>query len=146
MNKTFSPTPDVEVKSSKLYKAMVRRDIKEAPRLVLDGMAMEIPADLANVFRAVLEDFSQGKPITIITHETKLTTQQVADFLGVSRPTAIKLLSEYEIPVQKVNRHRKVSFHDAQRLAGLIRQKQSDTLRDMIKRQVELGLLDDVNP
>lgn len=42
----------------------------------------------------------------------QLTTSQAADFLGISRPTLVKMLEEGEIPYEKPRRHRKVYLKD----------------------------------
>jgi len=142
MNVTFTPTPLDSGKSSELLYALANERVDEAPRLVVGGQPIELPAQLAYIFKSIFEDFSQGKPITIIAHEAKMTTQQAADFLGVSRPTAIKLLEQYGIPVEQVNRHRRILFGDVQRLQQLIQQRQHGALREMRQLEKELGLLE----
>jgi excisionase family DNA binding protein len=68
-----------------------------------------------------------------------LTTQQAADYLGYSRPTLIKLLEKFAIPVSKVGRHRKVSFENFEVLRLAIMQDQDDFLREMSNLEQKLG-------
>jgi excisionase family DNA binding protein len=60
----------------------------------------------------LLEHFENGEGVTFIPHAKKLTTQQCADILNVSRPYFIKLLEAGNIPFEKVGRHRRVIAQD----------------------------------
>lgn len=143
MNTTYAPSIIETGLSSEILQALKSQQINEAPRLVVAGEVIEIPEKLARVFRSVLENFARGKPVTVVTQEMKMTTQELADFLMVSRPTAIKLLEKYNIPFATINRHRRIAFVDAQRLEGLLLMDQEKALRDMYALQGELGMLDE---
>ena len=43
----------------------------------------------------------------------KLTTQQVADLLGVSRPTVVRLIDDGELAAERIGNRRKVLLKDA---------------------------------
>lgn len=89
-----------------------------------DGEQVPIPEEIYRVLKQVIPEMRQGKAISLMPIGMRLTTQEAADFLGVSRPTLVKLLESGAIPFDKPNRHRRV------RLADLVRyQEQRRTAR-----------------
>ncbi|MEF2737722.1 MAG: helix-turn-helix domain-containing protein [Bifidobacterium choerinum] len=50
-------------------------------------------------------------------HDAQLTTQEAADFLGVSRPTLMKLLEDGHISFTEDDHHRRVMLDDLQEYA-----------------------------
>ena len=143
MRETFTPTDKLSKVSAELFAAMGSLGVAEAPRLLVGGIPYELPRQLAEAFMQILEYYKDGHPISLIAHEKLLTTQDLADFLGVSRPTAIKLLETHKIPVDLVNRHRRVAFGDALKLQRIMRDNQRDALSRMRRLELEFGLLDE---
>lgn len=60
----------------------------------------------------VVSSMQRGQAVTLARLAMRLTTQQAADLLGVSRPTLIKLLEEGRIPYETPNRHRRIRLVD----------------------------------
>lgn len=87
-----------------------------APRYFLaratPGDRVELPAEIYGVLRQVVEALQQGFAVTVAPRTLKLTTQQAADLLGVSRPTVVKLLDEGKIPFERLGTHRRVLLPD----------------------------------
>ena len=54
----------------------------------------------------------QGRAVTIAPGKVELTTQEVADYLNVSRPYVVKLIHSGKLPARMVGTHRHVSFAD----------------------------------
>jgi len=54
------------------------------------------------------------KALTIAPLDQRLTTQEAANFLGISRPTLVKLLGQGEISYERpaAGRHRRVRLND----------------------------------
>ncbi|HET9689879.1 MAG TPA: helix-turn-helix domain-containing protein [Acidimicrobiales bacterium] len=77
-----------------------------------DGEQTRLPAEVYRVLRQVVEVMREGKAIAVAPHGMLLTTQEAADYLGVSRPTLVKLLEEGAIPFDRPNRHRRVRLND----------------------------------
>ena len=116
-----------------------RGAIPEAPKLVVDGLAIELSQELAAALKYVANQLSAGHAVSITAHESKLTTQDAADFIGVSRPTLIKLIDEHKIKIDLVGRHRRIAFGDLLILQDAIRAQQRDALLRMRKAAVEAG-------
>ena len=84
------------------------------PGLLLgpDGEQVPLPAEVYQVVVEVVAAMREGKAITLVPRTQRLTTQEAADFLGVSRPTLVKLLEEGKIPYDQPGRHRRLLFTD----------------------------------
>jgi excisionase family DNA binding protein len=55
---------------------------------------------------------TDGQEVLVATRESCLTAQEAADFLGVSRPTLIRVLDLGEIPFERPNSHRRIRLAD----------------------------------
>ncbi|MBO0883408.1 MAG: helix-turn-helix domain-containing protein [Mycobacterium sp.] len=76
------------------------------------GDQVEIPQELYRVLRQAVEALTEGYAVTLVPRSLTVTTQQAADFLGISRPTLIKLLDEGKIPYERLNAHRRLRLAD----------------------------------
>ena len=110
-------------------------DLHTEPALLLgpDGEQVSLPEEIYRVLVKVVEDMREGKVITLVPRTQRMTTQEAADFLGISRPTLVKLLEEGRIPYEKPGRHRRILFSDL--LAYLERQR--DERRAALDRMTE---------
>lgn len=79
-----------------------------------DGQTVPLPLEAFNVLREVAESMRAGKAITVAPVDQMLTTQEAANFLGISRPTLIKLLGKNQIPHEFTSggRHRRIRLQD----------------------------------
>jgi len=76
-----------------------------------------------------------GEAVTIAPVQQRLTTQEAADLLGVSRPTLVKLLEVGDIPFEQPGRYRRVGLADV--LA--YRERGSLERRATLDRMVEIA-------
>jgi excisionase family DNA binding protein len=105
------------------------------PALVAaNGESLELPEAVHEVLRHVAEALSSGMGVCVAPLSAMLTTQEAADYLGVSRPTMVRILERGEIPMEKPGRHRFV------RLKDLIEYKERDDAR---RREVLKALIED---
>jgi excisionase family DNA binding protein len=114
------------------------------PGLLLgpDGEQVPLPAEVYRVLRQVVELMRQGKAALVAPQRLLLTTQEAADFLGVSRPTLVKLLEGGALPFEKPNRHRRVRLQDLVEFQQRRRTERRSVLDQLTKEASGLGLND----
>lgn len=100
-----------------------------------NGERLVLPPEVFEVLRDIVAAMARGQAVTIAPVHQRLTTQEAADLLGVSRPTLVKLLETGEIPFEQPGRHRRV------RLADVLayRERSSVARRDALDRMVEIA-------
>jgi excisionase family DNA binding protein len=100
-----------------------------------NGERLVLPPEVFEVLRDVVDAMARGQAVTIAPVHQRLTTQEAADLLGVSRPTLVKLLEAGKIPFEQPGRHRRV------RLADVIayRERASTERRAALDRMVEIA-------
>ena len=72
--------------------------------------------------------------------QTLLSTQQVADALGVSRPFVVKLIDGGQLPAQRVGTHRRVRADDLERWKAENRRQRLEVLSELAQLDRELAL------
>ena len=72
-----------------------------------------LPKQTAVWVRDLLEEMAEGRLVRPPEPDEEMTTQQVANLLGVSRPFVVKLIDEGRLPGHKVGTHRRVYTRDA---------------------------------
>ncbi|WP_286205057.1 helix-turn-helix domain-containing protein [Corynebacterium afermentans] len=72
-----------------------------------------LPKQTAVWVRDLLEDLAEGRLVRPPEPDEEMTTQQVANLLGVSRPFVVKLIDDGKLPGHKVGTHRRVYTRDA---------------------------------
>lgn len=110
-----------------------------------DGQTVPLPMEAYEVLVKVVQSMRAGKAITVAPLDQRLTTQEAADFLGISRPTLVKLLERGEIAYERpaAGRHRRVLLSDVLDYQTRRRQQRRTTLDQMTADAVEAGLYDD---
>jgi excisionase family DNA binding protein len=119
-------------------------ELHTEPGLLLgpDGEQAPLPEEVYQILVQVVEALREGKVITIVPRTQRLTTQEAADFLGISRPTLVKLLEQGQIPFEQPGRHRRILFSDL--LAYLERrgEERRAALDRMTEEASDAGLYD----
>lgn len=101
-----------------------------------------LPDELREMITNVVMALRRGQAITLAPHALRLTTQQAADLLGVSRPTLVKLLEDGKIPFETPNRHRRIQLSDLLTYQASRRTERRETLRDLAREAKDVGTYD----
>jgi len=106
-----------------------------------DGHELPLPASMYEVLRRAAHQLAAGLAVAIVPIGTKLSTQQTADLLGVSRPHVVKLLDSGEIPHTKTGKHRRVLLTDVLTYRDRLAARRSDALDELSKLSRDLPLV-----
>lgn len=108
-----------------------------------DNRSIALPSALRSMLADVVDAMRRGQAVTLVPSSQRLTTQEAADLLGVSRPTLIKLLESGEIPYETPGRHRRVRLVDLLGYQAARRTERRATLRHLTEDAQDLGLYDE---
>ncbi|MBN2112711.1 MAG: helix-turn-helix domain-containing protein [Acidimicrobiia bacterium] len=100
-----------------------------------NGEEIVLPAQVFEALRDIVQLMAQGRAVTIAPVHQRLTTQEAADLLGISRPTLVKLLESGEIAFEQPGRHRRVRLVDVLEY----RDRRSTQRRDALDKMVEIA-------
>ena len=142
-DKTYLPSPDDIAQARELF-AQLEDDLAVTGKTLLtspSGQIMELPPTLFEVLRFVGATLASGNGVTIVPRATRLTTQEAADFLGISRPTLVKLLEQGTIPFDKVGRHRRVTLDDLLNYQDKEHARRRSVLAQSARNNQESGML-----
>lgn len=112
-------------------------------RLVTDDNRHEmisIPPGALRLVVDVLTQLGQGRAVTVLPQNAELTTQEVADYLNVSRPYVVSLIEQHKLPARKVGTRRRVAFEDLLRYDEQQRAQRRAALDELARIDQELGL------
>ncbi len=107
-----------------------------------DGQAVSLPSEAFRVLVEVAHAMRAGKAITVAPVDQLLTTQEAADFLGISRPTLVRLLENGEIPFERpgAGRHRRVRLDDVLTYQSGKRARRRTELDGLTREAADAGL------
>jgi excisionase family DNA binding protein len=105
-----------------------------------NGERFELPEAMHDVLRQVAEALSSGMGVTVAPLNAMLTTQEAADFLGVARPTLVRILDRGDLPMERPGRHRFVRLKDLVDYQARERTQRREALEEMVRQAEEAGL------
>jgi excisionase family DNA binding protein len=123
---------------------LMRRDGKAS--LVGKGgePALELPDAVYSLLLQILQDMQEGKAISIVPFMQDLTTQEAANFLGVSRPFFVKLLENGKLHYHMTGTHRRVYLKDLMDYRQRRDQDRIEAIDRIAQVEEDAGLYDKV--
>ena len=109
-----------------------------------DGQAVELPEDALGVLSEAVRAMQQGKAVSVASMDQLLTTQEAADFLGISRPTLVKKLEDGSIAFERTSggRHRRVRLVDLLQYRDGRRVERRKALLELVSEAQRAGAYD----
>jgi excisionase family DNA binding protein len=104
------------------------------------GNEVPIPREMHAVLLQVAQALTAGMGVNVAPLNATLTTQEAADYLGVSRPTVVRLLDAGEIPMSRPGRHRYVRLVDLIAYADRVRRNRAEALDEVARDAEAAGL------
>lgn len=121
----------------------VAETTQHRPALVAaDGTEVPLPRELYDVLFQVTQALQAGMGVNVAPLNATFTTREAADYLGVSRPTVVRLLDAGEIPMSRPGRHRYVRLVDLIAYAERVRRTRTKALDEMARDADAAGLYD----
>jgi len=142
-DKTYVPSPAEIAQAKQLFDqlddelAVTGKTLLTSP----SGQTLELPPTLFDVLRFVGANLAAGNGVTIVPRAAKLTTQEAADFLGISRPTVVKMMESGAMPFETVGRHRRVTLDDLLDYQAKQQARRRTVLAQAARNNQESGML-----
>lgn len=139
-SKTYLPEEEVAGRFAELVTAL---EASSGAALTINGETIDLPPAVAEALLQVVDAMRRGLAVTVAPQDQRLTTQEAADMLGISRPTLVRMLEAGEIPFEKVRRHRRLFLTDVLEFRERQRRAANEALSDMVADAQAMGTYDD---
>lgn len=106
------------------------------------GHQVDFPENLISVLTYIAKAMQQDDELLLMKRHRVLTTQEAADFVGVSRQYMVRLMDSGVIPCERTGKHRRVRLSDIvayQQHRAAMGKAAMDSMTDMM---VEAGVYD----
>lgn len=142
-SRTYFPSPEEESTAEQFSKVLDSLASASSERPALIGPHNEqipIPREAFEVLVQVVEAMRKGQGIHVAPLNAQLTTQEAAEYLGISRPTVVKILESGALAYTQPGRHRYVRLEDLIEYAESVRVRRAGALDELARDAEEGGL------
>ena len=137
---TEMPTPQDTELATRASQVLARRAEAEVKVRLDDNTEVTLPRAAARLLHYLLTQMSLGNAVTLIPIHAELTTQEAADYLNVSRPHLIKLLTMKRIPFHMAGTHRRIKFSHLEAYRKHAEKERETAMEELAKQAQELGM------
>jgi len=135
---------DTVVRPDEINPADMKRLASEltsvAGLVATDGTHIDLPPALTSILHRAATELSAGNGVTVLPLTTVLTTAEVAEMLGVSRPHVVKLVDTGKLDHHMVGTHRRVVLTDMLEYRATQDQVRRDALAEMHRIADDTGM------
>ncbi len=143
MGTTTEITPgSFEARELALIASALERSDATASLVGSDGSPVEVPEELTEVLRTIVEHLKAGNGVSVASIQAELTTAEAAQLLNVSRPHVIKLLDAGELAHRLVGTHRRLRLVDVLEYRDRQDERSRQALDELTRQAEDLGLYD----
>lgn len=107
-----------------------------------EGEVRRLPASLHDFLVELVGYLNEGRCVSIVQNDSKLTTVEAATILGTSRQFLVNLLERGEIPYHRVGSHRRMYARDLFEYKSKRDSARKTALRDLARAEAAEGLYD----
>lgn len=104
------------------------------------GQVVELPGAIFEALLAIADELRRGNGVTVLPLHQRLTTNEAAELLNVSRPHLVTLLERGEMPFEKVGTHRRVRLADVLAYRDRQERRRREALANLVRQGEELDL------
>jgi excisionase family DNA binding protein len=101
-----------------------------------------LPEVAFTMLSQILDEFAQGHAVALAPVDRKVTTQEAAAILGVSRPYVIKQLEAGRLVFSKVGTHRRMRMADVLEYKARMEAEADAAMAELVRLSEEMGLYD----
>lgn len=130
---TYLPQAGDEQAASSLTRLLRSSGGAAAALVAPDGTSIPLSPQVYRVLVQVAEAMAHGMGVTVAPHNAMLTTQEAADFLGVSRPTLVRIIERGDLEAVQPGRHRYVALVDLIAYQQRVSTRRRDALDQMAR-------------
>jgi excisionase family DNA binding protein len=139
-NLQYHPTPSETLRARSVIDPLSRHAGEDLKVRIPGEKDVTLPATSVRLLVDILTQMAAGHSVTLMSEDKYVTTQQAADFLGVSRPFVTRLLKEGAIAFTTVGTHRRIRFKDLVSYKQTMESESYKAMAELAKQAQELGM------